>query len=108
MLETLAHVSGRVDPASAFTLGLLSYGEPLLQMTMTDAIAPLRLSADVNAALLQRSGPLSDWLLLAEAVESGAAEVMQEVGARLGVDEVIIAHADAAWAWAVAVSGVEK
>jgi EAL and modified HD-GYP domain-containing signal transduction protein len=108
LLETLARASGRADPASAFTLGLLSYGEPLLQMTLAEAIAPLRLGADVNAALLQRRGPLADWLLLAEAVDSGAAEVVQEVGSRLGVDQVIGAHTEAAWEWAVALSGLEK
>ncbi|HLL19302.1 MAG TPA: hypothetical protein VK439_11005, partial [Rubrivivax sp.] len=86
----------------------LSYGEPLLQMTLADAIAPLRLSADVNAALLQRAGPLADWLLLAEAVESGSAKVVQDVGSRLGVDQVIGAHTEAAWEWAVALSGLEK
>ena len=107
LLETLARFSGRADPASAFTLGLLSYGEPLLQMTLADALAPLRLSADVNAALLQRRGPLADWLLLAEAVESGAAEAVQEVGARLGVEGAISAHTEAAWEWAAALSGPE-
>jgi EAL and modified HD-GYP domain-containing signal transduction protein len=108
LLETLARASGRADPASAFTLGLLSYGEPLLQMTLADAIAPLRLSADVNAALLERRGPLADWLLLAEAVESGAAEVVREVGSRLGVDELVSDHTEAAWEWAVALSAQEK
>ena len=76
-------------------------------MTLSDALAPLRLSADVNAALLQRRGPLADWLLLAEAVESGAAEAVQEVGARLGLEGAISAHTEAAWEWAAALSGPE-
>lgn len=109
LLENLARCSTcAVDPAAVFTLGLLSFCEPLLQMPLADAIAPLRLGADINDALLHRRGPLADWLALAEAVESGAADTAPEIGARLGVKELIAAQSDEAWAWAAAISAVEK
>lgn len=108
LLENLAGCSQVAEPATVFTLGLLSFCEPLLQMPLADAIAPLRLNAEVNDALLHRRGPLADWLALAEAVEDGDHGATLRLGARLGVEEVIGVQNDAAWAWAARVSANQR
>jgi c-di-GMP-related signal transduction protein len=60
----------------AFMTGILSLLDTLLEMAMTDVLAQLSLPDDVVAALVQRRGPLGQYLLIIEALErADAAEV---------------------------------
>ncbi len=48
VLENLAPELGGANPGAHFTLGLLSVIEPLPQVPLADAVAPLRLGEDVT------------------------------------------------------------
>ena len=67
--ELLAH--RRCDPASAFTVGLLSYFDALLDMPLPAAVARLPLSEALSEAVLERTGPLGQVLDEAIALELG-------------------------------------
>jgi EAL and modified HD-GYP domain-containing signal transduction protein len=61
MCQTMAETSDQGDlAASAFTVGLFSGLDLLLGVPMKEVLADLPLSAPVNAALLEGSGPLGD------------------------------------------------
>jgi EAL and modified HD-GYP domain-containing signal transduction protein len=53
----------------AFMTGILSLLDTLLETSMGDVLAQLSLPDDVRAALLQRRGPLGQYLLVIEALE---------------------------------------
>ena len=69
--ELLAEARGDTPPGALFTLGLASMLPQLLQARMDDVLAPLHLHPQAQAALLERSGPWSSYLLLAEVLDEG-------------------------------------
>jgi c-di-GMP phosphodiesterase len=104
LLETLGQ--RRADPnanaGTLFTLGMLSMIELLMQMPMQQALQPLRLSEPVRDALLQRQGPLAEYLRLLEAIEAGNAAQAEACMRALGVDDGAEGLVEQAWAWAAA------
>jgi EAL and modified HD-GYP domain-containing signal transduction protein len=76
MAETVAKATGAVDPESAFTVGLFSVLDAFMGMRMEDVLAELPLSADVGAALLDRSGVLGELLTWVLAYEKGTFDAL--------------------------------
>jgi EAL and modified HD-GYP domain-containing signal transduction protein len=108
LLEALARQLGDAQPGAHFTLGLLSMIEPLLQVPLAQAVAPLRLAAEFEAALLRRTGPWSDRLALLELLDAGQSEAAGALALQLGLDqkqlEILV---QAAWDWSAELAGDE-
>lgn len=105
LLESLAQQLGDAHPGAHFTLGLLSVIEPLLQLPLADALAPLHLGADVQAALLRREGPWADRLRLLDLLENGDSAEAEALAMQWGLDEAALAAlVDDAWGWSWRVS----
>lgn len=104
LLEGLAGLRGHPAPQTLFTMGLLSLLEVLLQVPLADALAPLRLPEPVLQALLQRQGPLAEYLALAEALDAGDSVQIEAQAAAFGGVEAVQVLADAAWVWATEVA----
>jgi c-di-GMP phosphodiesterase len=100
VLEGIARARGEDNPGAHFTLGLLSVIEPLLQVPLADAIAPLRLADAANEALLKRTGPWADRLALLDALDGADTVRADTLAAALGVAERLPAIVDDAWGWA--------
>lgn len=81
MCELLASALGKVDPRSAFTVGMFSLLDAFLDQPMTKIVATLPLSASLNDALTERAGSLGAILAGTVAFERG---VWEEVDAHLG------------------------
>lgn len=104
LLEALASRRGEAQPGAQFTLGLLSMIEPLLQLPLADAIAPLRLGDEVQDALLRRQGPWADRLDLLDALDGGDTALAVALAAGWGLAEDELARLqEAAWGWAASV-----
>jgi c-di-GMP phosphodiesterase len=69
--ELLASAMGNPNPASYFTVGLLSALDVILQVNMEQALECISLTPDQNAALLDRTGPLGAALKCVLALEQG-------------------------------------
>lgn len=81
MCELLASALGKVDPRSAFTVGMFSLLDAFLDQPMAKIVATLPLSASLNEALTERAGSLGAILAGTVAFERG---VWAEVDAHLG------------------------
>lgn len=103
LFEMLAAQTGAA-PQSMFTLGLLSMIDVLLHLPMADAVAPLSLAADLQSALVARSGPLAPLLTLAEQLERRQLEEAEATASLYGGMDTVLAASDAAWAWAAQAS----
>ncbi|MDP2007676.1 MAG: HDOD domain-containing protein [Rubrivivax sp.] len=99
VLENIARRLDEPNPGAHFTLGLLSVIEPLLQVRLADAIAPLRLGQDTTDALLKRQGPWADRLALLEALDAGDSRRADGLAAALGLEAELTAIVDDAWGW---------
>ena len=75
----------REECEQLFMLGLFSLIDIIAQVPLERALGPLKLQPAVADALLSGSGPLADYLLLAQAVERGDEAALAEAGGRLGV-----------------------
>ena len=108
MLEQVARLQDQADIGTPFTLGLLSGIEPLLQVPLAQALAPLRLPDDSRSALLQRQGALAPGLDLLDAMDAGDAPATLQALQALGLPQLDLAAVsqlqDEAWAWAAEVS----
>jgi c-di-GMP-related signal transduction protein len=62
MCELLAAALGRPDGDQYFTAGLFSTLDALMDSPMLSVLAPLRLGADLTAALLRQEGPIGEVL----------------------------------------------
>jgi len=69
MCSSLAQAMKLQNPDQYFTVGLLSLLEGILNRPMASILSELPLSAEVNEALLHRSGPLGQVLLNVERYE---------------------------------------
>lgn len=88
LLEYLAIlVTGNRTPQSdkAFMVGILSHVEALLRVPIESVLLGLRLSEDVEAALLWRQGELGELLSLAEAMDESDFVEVQVRAHRLGL-----------------------
>ncbi len=100
LVEGLATLRGHPAPQTLFTMGLLSLLEVLLQVPLADALAPLRLPEPVVQALLERRGPLAEYLALAEALDAGDSAGIELRADGFGGLEAVQAMAEQAWRWA--------
>lgn len=100
--ELLAEARGDTPPGAVFTLGLASMLPQLLQTRMEDALASLQLHPLAEAALMERSGPWSSYLVLAEMLDEGdlveAAALAQ--GEAFGDLPAVMALSARAWLFA--------
>jgi c-di-GMP-related signal transduction protein len=69
LVKSLPAPAGKEDSDRAFMTGVLSLIDILLEVSMEELVEKLNLVDDVRAALLERTGPLGDLLLLAEKLE---------------------------------------
>ena len=99
--ELLAERSGRHGSSgSLFLTGLLSNFDTILGVPMPVLMQQVRVSADVEAALLNGSGPHAPYLALATNYAGGEWEEAIEQGSRMGlVDHLASSYAEAS-AWA--------
>jgi EAL and modified HD-GYP domain-containing signal transduction protein len=104
LLESVALARGEPDAGAFFTLGLLSLMEPLLQVPLAAAIAPLRLGESAREALLQRTGVWSDRLGLLDAIDASDGARIDGLAAGLGLADRLPELLDSAWQWAAAAS----
>ena len=104
LLEGLAVMRGHPAPQTLFTMGVMSLLEVLLQVPLADALAPLRLPEPVLQALLQRQGPLAEYLALAEALDAGDGGRIDAQAEPFGGVETVQDLADRAWAWATEIA----
>ncbi len=104
VLENIARQLGDPNPGAQFTLGLLSVIEPLLQVPLKDAIAPLRLGDEATAALLRGEGPWAARLRLLDALDAGDTAQAEALAGQLGVPEGgLTSLVDDAWGWSALV-----
>jgi c-di-GMP-related signal transduction protein len=75
----------------------------MLEVPMSQALQPLRLSEPAHNALLERSGPWHAMLTLSEALERHDLDVVDSVAAQFGGTERVMELSDSAWRWAMAV-----
>ena len=66
------------------------------------------MSDDVRLALLQRHGPLADYLALVDELEGEDEVRFGALCAPWGGIDAVLAEAEAAWAWAGEVAGTAK
>ena len=104
LLEGLGGLRGHPAPQTLFTMGVMSLLEVLLQVPLADALAPLRLPETVLQALLQRQGPLAEYLALAEALDAGDSARIETQAVAFGGVEAVQELADRAWAWATEIA----
>jgi EAL and modified HD-GYP domain-containing signal transduction protein len=104
LLESVALARGEPDAGAFFTLGLLSLMEPLLQVPLAAAIAPLRLGESAREALLQRTGVWADRLALLDAIDAADGARIDALAAALGLSDRLPELLDSAWQWAAAAS----
>lgn len=97
LLETLAREAGEANPGGSYLLGLASALPLLLGCTLDDAIGPLRLPQAAVQALRDGSGPWSDALALALALEHHEMGQAEALAARYGGLPAVMAHATRAW-----------
>ncbi|MDW8060693.1 MAG: HDOD domain-containing protein [Thermomicrobium sp.] len=93
MCELLAGALGLATRDAAFLAGLLSVLDAALDLPLAQAIAALPLASDVEAALLERSGPLGRILQAVLAYERGSWEDIPELA--LSPELLLEAYIDA-------------
>lgn len=69
MCQSLARISGMAKPHQAYTVGMLSTIDAILNEKMSELLSKIQLSEELNQALLNREGPLGSLLNLTEAYE---------------------------------------
>ena len=103
LLELLARECGSEPPDALFTVGLLSLLNVMLEVPMSQALQPLRLSEAAHLALLDRSGPWHQLLILSEALERHDLDAVAEAAPGFGGVERVSQLSDEAWRWALSV-----
>lgn len=71
MAEALVMASGKLQPETAFTVGLFSVLEVLMDMSLTDILAQIPLTDEIKQALLNHEGELGRLLETVIAYEEG-------------------------------------
>ena len=89
-LESLAGRS-RADGGTLFLIGLFSNMDALLGLPLRDLLVRVKLSDDVQGALLREEGsPFLAWLELAEAYEEGRWERVGQLAETIGIPDATI------------------
>lgn len=78
MAESIAKLHPGLSPQSAYTVGLLSVLDSLLNRPMNELLAQINLNDDIKEALMTQSGPLGPLLALVSAYEVGHWEHISE------------------------------
>lgn len=84
--EQLALPRSGLDKGTLFLMGLFSLLDAVFRMPMSEVLERVNLADEVKQALLDRTGPYSDPLLVVESYELGLWESAGEAAARIGVD----------------------
>lgn len=88
--ELITERTDRRRSASAFLAGLLSMLDVVLGVPLDEILGMVNVSDDVRFALMDRIGPLSGPLLLAEYAELGLWEAAKEQATQLGVTNEVV------------------
>jgi EAL and modified HD-GYP domain-containing signal transduction protein len=99
--ESLAGSSGKLDKGTLFLMGLFSLLDVVFRIPMIQILDRINLSTEVKEALLDRSGPYADPLILVESYELGLWEGVLAAAERLGIHPENLAryYGDSVW-WA--------
>lgn len=88
LCEMIAEKSGRKGmAASLFLTGLLSTFNAILGVSMEELLTRVRVSAEVEAALLHEEGPYTPHLALAQSYERGEWSRVLDLGGQMGLTE---------------------
>jgi EAL and modified HD-GYP domain-containing signal transduction protein len=107
LLELLAADRAETPPAALFTVGLLSMLDALLQVPLTDALAPLQIADPARQAIVDHAGPWWPLLQLAIAIERHDLAEAEPLAESHGGLEAVLAKAEQAWAWSAELSRAE-
>jgi len=83
--EQLATPASRLDKGTMFLIGLFSVLDAVFRMPMSEVLDRVNLADDVRAALLDRTGPFADPLLVVESYELGLWESAADAALRINV-----------------------
>ncbi|MEP6619477.1 MAG: EAL domain-containing protein [bacterium] len=87
LCEVIARRSSRrLAPDPLFMVGILSMMDALMRVPMARVLSLVEVSTDVHSALLERTGPLANALLLVEAYDAGQWDVVKRLAMQVGVD----------------------
>lgn len=87
MCEIIARRSTkRLAPDPLFMVGILSMMDALMCVPMERVLSLVEVSADVHSALIGRTGPLANALLLVEAYDAGSWDAVKHLALLVGVD----------------------
>jgi len=101
LCEMMAQRSGRAAAASSlFLTGLLSRFDAILGLAMPDLLKSVRVTPEVEAALLRQDGPYTPFLELAASYGSGAWDRATELGNQMGLLDELPGWASEASIWA--------
>ena len=103
LAEALTRERSGEAPDALFTVGLLSLLDVMLQVPLTQALGPLRLTDPARQALIERGGPWRDTLALAEALERHDLQAAGELAGPFGGLDRVLTLSDEAWGWAASV-----
>lgn len=103
LAESLTRERSGEAPDALFTVGLLSLLDVMLQVPLTQALGPLRLTDPARQALIERGGPWRDTLALAEALERHDLQAAGELAGPFGGLDRVLTLSDEAWGWAASV-----
>ncbi len=109
MCESLAEARDRPDtpPAAAFTAGLFSLLDAMLDQPMDQAISPLGLGDDLSSALTSGVGPVGDLLRLTHAWERADWDSVARLRRVMDLDDEVIRRcAFDAFQWANTLEGL--
>jgi EAL and modified HD-GYP domain-containing signal transduction protein len=84
--EMLAGPRTGLDKGTLFLMGLFSLLDAVFRMPMSEVLERVNLADEVKQALLDRSGPYADPLMVVESYELGLWEAAGEAAQRIGFD----------------------
>lgn len=85
--EQLASPRTGLDKGTLFLMGLFSMLDAVFRMPMSEVLERVNIDDDVKTALLDRSGPYADPLVVVESYELGLWEAAAEAAERIGLDK---------------------
>jgi EAL and modified HD-GYP domain-containing signal transduction protein len=98
LLELLGRAAGDASPGSLYLLGLGSVLPLLMQTSLAEALATLKLPSDAERALLRRDGPWAVHLALVEALEAADLATSAQLAGRFGGAAAVLSMSASAWA----------
>lgn len=86
LMEALCASAAPTLRESAFMVGIFSLLDVMMDSSLAEIVAPLHLSDDVNAALLERSGPLGPLLRIVDAADKAEGDGLAAALTVVGID----------------------